>query len=198
MTPILAGIVASGISGHLTPPVTDNGAMFPIAMVNVGSAGATYVEFTNIPQTYKHLQIRAVLRGATADTAGQSWIRVNGVTGNNYSWHGVYGTGSSIGTENQQFSAKDAIYSSFRHPSNTAAAGLFGIGVCDILDYTNSSKLKSTRTWSGYDANGSGQIRLYSGVLLSSTNAITSLRIQDQSGGGYTQHTQFALYGIKG
>lgn len=194
MSPIL-GIIASQNYSRVAP---DNGAMFPIAMVNVGSAGATYVEFANIPQTYKHLQIRAILRGATADTAGQSWIRVNGITTDSYSWHGFYGTGSGTGTENSTFSAKDAIYSAFRHPSNTATSGIFGVGVCDILDYTNSSKLKTVRTLSGYDANGSGQVRLYSGVLLSTTNAITSLRIQDQSGGGYTQYTQFGLFGIKG
>lgn len=176
----------------------DKGVMFPIAMASVGAAGASYIEFTSIPDTYKHLQIRAILRGATADTAGQSWIRVNGVTTDSYSWHGIYGTGSSTGAENSTFSAKDAIYSAFRHPSNTATSGVFGVGVCDILDYASSSKLKTVRTLSGYDANGSGQVRVYSGILLSTTNAITSLRIQDQSGGGYTQYTQVGLFGIKG
>jgi hypothetical protein len=193
--PIL-GVIASSISGNLTPP--DNGSMFPIAMVNVGSAGASYVEFTSIPQTYKHLQIRAMIRGATADTAGQSWIRVNGITTSDYAWHGFYGTGVSSGTENSAFASKDAIYSAFRHPANNAATGLFGAGVCDILDYNSSTKFKTVRTFSGYDANGSGQIRLYSGFQSYNTNPITTLRIQDQSGGGYAQYTQFALYGIKG
>lgn len=197
MTPLLTGVFASQISGRLTAP--DSGAMFPIATVNVGSSGATFVEFTNIPQTYKHLQIRASIRGATADTAGQSWIRFNNVTTNNYVWHGAYGTGGAQpATENSMFSSKDAIYSAFRHPSNTAPAGLFGIGICDILDYTSTTKFKVTRSFSGYDANGSGQSRLYSGYMNSNTNAITSIRIQDQSGGGYTQFTKFELYGIKG
>lgn len=169
-----------------------------IATVTVGSGGTSYVEFTNIPQTYKHLQIRATVRGAYSDTAGQSWIRVNGVSTDSYAWHGIYGTGSGVGVENSDYTAKDGVYSAFRHSSNSATTGIFGVGICDILDYTNSNKLKTIRTLSGYDANGSGQARLYSGFLTSSTNAITNLKIQDQTGGGYTQHTHFALYGIKG
>lgn len=197
MTPLLTGVFASQISGHLTP--SDNGAMFPIATVVVGSAGATYVEFTSIPQDYKHLQIRASMRGATADTAGQSWIRVNNVSTDNYWWHGIYGTGGATpSTENSEYSAKDGIYSAIRHPSNTATPGVFGVAIIDIPDYTSTTKYKTIRSISGYDANGSGQSRLYSGYMNLNRNAITSLKFQDQSGGGYTQFTRFDLYGIKG
>ena len=68
---------------------------------------------------------------------------------------------------------------------------------CDILDYSLTNKYKTVRTLSGYDSNGSGQIRLYSGMLSSTTDAITTLRIQDQSGSGYAQYSHFALYGVK-
>lgn len=198
MTPIISarGGLSSQAYGQFA--LSGAGGSFEsIATVSVGSGGTSYIDFTSIPQTYKHLQIRALLRGQAADTAGQSWIRVNGVTTDSYSWHGIYGTGSSVGTENSEFSSKDAIYSQFRHSSGNSTASVFGVGVCDILDYTSTAKYKTVRTLSGYDSNGSGQVRLYSGMLLSTTNAITTLRIQDQSGSGYAQYSHFALYGIK-
>ena len=55
--PLFPGIFASAISGHLTP--ADAGSMFPIGEFTLASAQAN-VEFTNIPQTYTHLQIRAI------------------------------------------------------------------------------------------------------------------------------------------
>lgn len=191
MSPILLGILDSGGAAALP------NSFESIATVTVGAGGTSYVEFSSIPQTYKHLQIRALLRGQAADTAGQSWIRVNGVTSNSYAWHGFYGTGSGTGTENSAFSSQDAIYSQFRHSSGNSTAGVFGVGVCEILDYANTNKYKTFKTFSGYDANGSGQARYYTGFLTSTMNAITTLRIQDQSGSGYAQYTHFALYGIK-
>jgi hypothetical protein len=48
----------------------------------------------------------------------------------------------------------------------------------------------------GYDANGSGKVSLYSG-LWRSTSAIDSV-VLVQNAGNFAQNSQFALYGIKG
>ena len=89
--PIL-GVTASSISGHLIAP--DTGVMFPIGMVSVGSAGASTIEFTSIPSTYTHLQIRGINRFTrTADSTGSLYMQLNADTGSNYSFHQLYNYG---------------------------------------------------------------------------------------------------------
>ncbi len=77
-----------------------------------------------------------------------------------------------------------------------AAASIFGAGVTTILDYTNTNKNKTHRGLAGFDANGSGQIVLNSG-LIPITAALTQIDIFPDSG-NFAQYCQFALYGIKG
>ena len=177
--PIL-GILAS--SGAVA-----GGSYQSIATVSVGSGGASNVEFTSIPSTYKHLQIRYIARGSILTN---SLMQFNSDTGSNYSWHVLYGTGSSA-------LAAGGGTNTFMYASNIASAtSNFTGGVIDILDYASTSKYKTMRTLGGYDANGSGEIGLFSGAWLS-TNALTSIKLYPNSSGTYSQYSQFALYGIK-
>jgi hypothetical protein len=176
--PIL-GILAS--SGAVA-----GGSYESIATVSVGSGGASNVEFTSIPSTYKHLQIRYIARGSILTN---SLMQFNSDTGSNYSWHVLYGTGASA-------LAAGGGTNSFMYASNIASAtSNFTGGVIDILDYA-SSKYKTMRTLGGYDANGSGEIGLFSGAW-QSTSALTSIKLYPNSSGTYSQYSEFALYGIK-
>jgi hypothetical protein len=65
-----------------------------------------------------------------------------------------------------------------------------------FLDYTNTNKNKVYRTLGGFDANGSGEQGLFSGLWMS-TSAITSIDLITNSG-SWTSSSSFALYGIKG
>jgi hypothetical protein len=193
MAPIL-GIYASSNYQRIVP---DTGAMFPIAMANVGSAGAAYVEFTSIPQTYKHLQIRTIAQEST--TLGTSYgtgiLQFNGTsTTSNYKNHQVTGNGSSASAYSSTLSR--GIVATFDTGSDNNIYN-FGTSVVDILDYTSSNKLKTVRVLAGYDANSAGLIQLSSGLYYTNTNAITSIRILTESN-AFTQNTQIALYGILG
>jgi hypothetical protein len=53
MSPILTGVIASGISGHLTPPWSPEGAHDALATVTL-SASAASITFAGIPSGYKH------------------------------------------------------------------------------------------------------------------------------------------------
>jgi hypothetical protein len=191
--PIL-GVIASSISGNLTPP--DTGSMFPIAMVNVGSAGAASISFTSIPQTYKHLQLRLI--GAdNASGSDYGNMQFNGDTGANYASHQLYGDGSSATANN--FPNNNQIYI---HRIPGSITNTFGAVIVDILDYTNINKYKTVRELGGYDANGSGRISFSSGMWFGGTignsaNTITSISIST-GGSSWLQYSQFALYGIKG
>lgn len=182
------GIYASQISGHLWAP---NGSFDALATVTIGSA-VSEVIFSNIPQGYKHLQIRLVGRQNSSGTSiDNCTMQVNGVTsGSLYASHFMrgdgYGTPSGTGYANLNNWSM-----AFWAPQTNS--GAFGGGIIDILDYASTTKTKTFRGLTGVDCNGSGTITLASG-LFNSTNPITSIRL---FGATFGTNTQFALYGVK-
>jgi hypothetical protein len=165
-----------------------------IATVNVGSGGASYAEFTSIPSTYTHLQIRTLGRGTRADVGDGLTLQFNSDTASNYSSHYLYGNGASVfaGSWNTTNIPLQAVMT-----AANATSGIFGVAVTDILDYANTNKYKTTRDLSGNDRNGAGDVIFQSGSWRS-TSAITSIKISPLYGAGFAQYSQFALYGIKG
>ena len=184
MSPIL-GIYASQISGHLYAASYES-----IATVTVGAGGASGFDFQNIPQTYKHLQLRFVAQSTLSATVDNLALYLNNDVTSVYSTHSVYGNGSSASV--YAGSSQQRIYL----PSILSAAttAQFTVGVIDILDYTDTNKFKTTRALSGFDANGSGITGLSSGSY-QSTSAVT--RLSGGTSANLAQYSQFALYGIK-
>jgi len=165
-----------------------DGDFEPIATVTVGSGGAAYAEFTNIPQTYQHLQVRCI--GRSSSSASNQAAIVLSINGTNLEKeHGMYGDGSSAGAFN------GSAYN-WNSTTSVSLANTFAAAVVDILDYTSTTKNKVVRTFNGLEMNGSGYVLLYSGLRLT-TNAVTSIRFFDSIPGNWTQHSTFALYGIK-
>jgi hypothetical protein len=185
--PIL-GVTASSISGHLIAP--DNGVMFPLGMVQVGSAGASTVSFSSIPSTYTHLQVRFMNFGQSSTA---QYFRLNGDTGGNYARHLLVTGGSTVNA----YAA--ASVNELWPISGLNTSSFPAVGIVDILDYKNTSKYKTTRTLGGISNNGgvtNNEIGLSSGLWMN-TNAITSITFFPLSG-NFTQYSSFALYGIKG
>jgi len=181
------GIMASQISGHLTTPNNYES----IATTTLSSTNT--ITFSSIPATYTHLQIRVLARSQRADTGDLCNFRFNGDTASNYVAHQLNGDGATAGAG--AWSSVAQIYG-MRVAANSASANVFGVGVLDILDYANTNKYKTTRSLSGYDNNGSGEIYLMSGNWRS-TSAITSITIVPNVGTGFLQYSSFALYGVK-
>ena len=187
MTPLLTGVFASQISGHLTSP--DSGAMVPIAMINTDSTGISTIDFTNIPSTYSHLQIRGTYTGQTGGTIRYRVGNGSIDTGANYSGHQMSGNGSSMDTWNYS-PDNDSAYLLLE--SQQAYQWTF---VSDLIDYSATNKFKAIRNLVGADNNGSGFVGIMS-AMWRSNNPITNIRIYTQ-GGNFVNST-FALYGIKG
>lgn len=183
MTPIL-GIMASQISGKLS-------SYESIATTTVGSGGASSITFSAIPATYTHLQIRGI--GRNSSTNDSIRFRLNSDTAANYTRHLLYGTGASAVAAAGTGATSLGIAN---FPTSSTTASVFGAAVIDILDYTNTNKYKTTRTIAGFDANGSGNIFLYSGLWLS-TSAITSITLLWDAN-NFAEYSTVALYGIKG
>jgi hypothetical protein len=165
--------------------------MYPIASTTVGAGGASGVTFSSIPQNFTHLQIRYIARSTNSGTNDYTFMQINGDTGDNYVRHYLQGNGSIIVSYGQTGLGINGIWAG-QIPFASSTANVFGTGIIDILDYTNTNKNKTIRSIGGYDANGSGYVSLSSGFWLS-TSAITSLILTFPN---FAQYTTFSLYGI--
>lgn len=173
--PIL-GIIASQNYPRIT------GSYESIATATVGSGGTPYIDFTSIPSTYKHLQIRASYTSNTAAT--NLYLIMNGSVNSTY-YHYLIGDGAvtSGSTTGNLFTIQ----------WGNAFDNRYGL-ITDILDYGSTTKNKVIRTLGGIDNNGTGGVYLSSNLYLT-TNAITSIRIGASV--NLSQYSHFALYGIK-
>ena len=168
-----------------------------IATVTVGSGGSSSISFSSIPSTYKHLQIRGILRGSRASGNDILGIQFNGdTTSSNYGSHRLIGDGASAAASFQATSTYSSTWASDM-PAASATANIFNGVFIDVLDYTNTSKNKVGRSLGGYDANGSGDMYFGSQLWLS-TSAVTSITLVPVFGSGFAQYSTFALYGVKG
>jgi hypothetical protein len=188
------GNLAVGIQDFVIP--APQGDFESIATVVVGSGGASNVEFTSIPGTYQHLQLRWLCRTNRNDSGGGDTMNVtfNSDTGSNYARHDTGGTGSSVYSEGF---ATQSYFLIQRAADAQAGSNTFGVGVIDLLDYANTNKFTTARALGGFDNNGGGRVAKNSG-LWRNANAFTSIKLVSGFGTGFLQHSHFALYGIKG
>jgi len=180
----------SAASNSVTP--VDPASFISIATVTVGSGGAASAEFTSIPSTYSHLQLRVFTQGTRANTIDFLYIQLNSDTSTSYTYHYLTGDGASAIAG---AITSDTYFDLGRYPASSSTS-IFGASVIDILDYANTNKYKTLRHLGSYDANGSGRVEFRSGLWLK-TNAITSIKFA-MANANLGQYSTFALYGIKG
>ena len=152
------------------------------------------ITFSNIPQTYQHLQVRWFSRFSGND-AYIAYYYNSDTTDSNYSWEYFGGNGSSVYNGGPTFSGQ-AVYV----PNNSSLASVAGMLVMDILDYTSTNKLKISRTMWGYDLNGSGGANIGSGMWKTAGSAITSIKFDARAFGStsdFAANSTIQLYGIK-
>lgn len=164
-----------------------------IATTTVTTSTAT-ISFTSIPQTYRHLQIRAIGRATGTTGAGENTLVSfnSDTTAANYGFHNILGDGASA---TAQYFGLSRVIANAAFTTDTTAASIFGVFVADILDYTNTNKYKTIRTLNGQDQNGSGRMMLNS-LLWSNTAAISRIDLTCGAG-NFAQYTKIALYGVK-
>jgi hypothetical protein len=195
----ISKLSTNGLTGSKYDTVSaDNYYMEPIATTLVGAGGTASVTFSNIPNTYKHLQIR-ILSRSDRSAASQDGIRIqyNSDSGaaNYVNYHVLYGDGSSAAAA--AVASGVTPYNSIGTMSaSSATSGMFGVTIVDILDYANVYKFKTVRSLYGTDQNGSGQIGLVSGLWMN-TAAVNQV-VVTQNNGNIVQHSRFSLYGIRG
>lgn len=158
-----------------------------IATFTVGAGGQSTINFTSIPTTYKHLQLRTNYVCSTSP--GTIRYRMgNGSldTGTNYSTH-------TMSNQSVWVSAPDG---DVAYPMLDSQVTYPWSAIYDFTDYANTNKYKTVRVFTGGDNNGGGVVGM-SSSMWRSFSAITNISIYTQSG-NFSEGSKFSLYGVKG
>lgn len=172
----------------------DPAATWLIQRTTLTSNTAT-VTFSGIPSTYKHLQIRCLVRSTTAATGQDGLaIRLNSDTGTNYADHLLYGDGAAAGATGS--ASRSNMRADLTIPRNGNTANIFGTVIVDLHDYASTTKNKTIRNFGGQDRNGAGAISLSSGLWMN-TSAVNTILLYPDSN-SFLAGSTFALYGMVG
>jgi hypothetical protein len=163
-----------------------NNSFESIATYTVTSALNT-VTFTSIPDTYASLQIRIFARTSSQGNSAYWTYFNNDLTNSNYSYHLFGGDGSSFSQS-----------STARPDMGGVRDNAWSTCVIDIPDYTNTSKRKTRRGFSGVIAPSVGSV-FYNGGLWNNTAAVNRIDIRPESNSAnFITGSVFALYGLRG
>jgi hypothetical protein len=167
-----------------------------IATANITSAQAT-VEFTSIPTNFKHLQVR--IFSANTSAAYYMQMQFNSSTAD-YNWHGLWGGGDGNGTLTSIYNTSPSACLVGVNSATSVNSSVRCAAIVDILDYRDTNKFKTTRSFYGYNSNTTDSGQQHIGIFSATwrnTSAITSIKFLSADG-NFPANSHYALYGIKG
>jgi hypothetical protein len=164
-----------------------------------GTGSNQVLNFSSIPSTYKHLQIRANL--TTSGLGGSSqyggWITFNGDTTSSYGDHSMYGTGS-----NPMVAYNVVPRANMGLITYSTNNGITSTNILDILEYSNTNKAKTVKSLQTSDMYSfGGGIVNYGTGMWNNTTTVSSISLFLNAGFGahyFTTNATAHLYGIKG
>lgn len=169
---------------------------FDLLETQVLGSNTASITFSSLSaySSYQHLQIRYTARSSNSGTASDGlWLRFNGDSGSNYSWHRLEGNGSTV-TSGAGTTQTWILMGVAPRSGNTA--NIFTGGVCDILDPFETTKNKTIRSLHGLTGTGNPGVFLGSGMRMN-TEAVTSLTLLPDAGQNLVVGSRFSLYGLK-
>jgi hypothetical protein len=154
------------------------------------SAVSNYT-FTSIPSTYTDLICVISTRDTTSAALGSLFAGFNGDTSaTNYSYTTLIGNGS---TASSSRATNQPVMVLGQQPAALATAGIFGVSIHHIQNYSNTSTYKTVLSRSNSATNSSGEVNLYVN-LWRSTAAINSFIIGSNT--AFAAGSTFSLYGV--
>jgi hypothetical protein len=173
-----------------------NAPFFPSSFESIATAiptSGSAITFSSIPSTYKHLHIRFSVKAPSGNPSLN--LNYNGDTGSNYTIHTVSGNGSAISA------AANTPRTNFPIAWNYGMVATYqNVAIVDILDYSLTTKYKTSRAFYGQDDNSNStasNLELNSSVWMN-TAAINSITVTVTGGLAYQSGSTISLYGIKG
>jgi len=165
----------------------------PLQTVTVGSGGSGGVNFTNIPQTYTDLVIKASVAVTSNGFIPDLFMSFNNnISTTLYSDTILLGTGSATGSNNNANNnvARVGLVNYPTYTSNTfASVDIY------IPNYTGSN-YKSIISDSVTENNGTTSYPRISANLWRSTAAINEVDFLTDGGVSFIQYSKFSLYGV--
>jgi hypothetical protein len=163
-----------------------------LAEINVGSGGAVTIDFTNIPQNYTDLVVKASLRDSTSDTDANFWIRFNdNLVGYSRQYLYAGGSGSALALSGTN---EDRLYAAYSNSANSTGS-TFGNTEFYIPNYTANAS-KSVSLESVAEGNIVGMRMAMVAGLWASPTAISKVSIFPWVS-PFVQHSTATLYGVK-
>ena len=157
-------------------------------------ASITFSNLGTYSSTYKHLQLRYVGRTSYAGNGESMYFRFNGDTGNNYSHHRLYGTGSGVSA----VATSATSYINVGFIASGTGSSTFASGVVDILDTYSTTKNKTTRSLNGVHITTGAHLVSFGSGARYNTASITSIELFTETASNFVSGSRFSLYGIRG
>jgi len=177
--------------GLLSQGGASGAANFQLISTSLISSTTSSVTFSAIPATFKHLQIRVVGRYTAATSISNLTLRFNGDTGSNYGYQSLRGQGTTI--TGAQPGAYQTSLLTGSLPGASASANGFGSSFIDVVDYANTTKIKTTKSFGGNAA--SLDVFMFNGTW-NNTAAITSILVSDvNTSASFAAGSRISLYG---
>lgn len=186
--PIIGTIASSTRQGLAT------GNYESIATATFGTSGVNSVTFSAIPNTYKHLEIRAAIVSTVEMAGGYTIYQFNNDSGTNYTDVLLSTNGSTMEAPTQVITA-DAL--NFSQRQNNCFTNSPTVIVHRILNYTATDRYKNGLGLYAAQRDGVGEITHRSGQW-KNTAAISSIKIFFPTGSiNFGTASYIGLYGIK-
>lgn len=176
-----AGAGGGGVAGDYEL-ISTNLVASSTSAVSVSLAGLS---------AYKHLQLRITAQGTS--TNANIYFTFNSDSGNNYSWHTLFGDGSNVNADSSVSRANIVGSIPVVASSNT---NQFTASIIDIVDAFSATKNKTTRSLNGRASSGGNWVAIDSGAWFN-TNALTQIDF-GITGGAINAGSRFSLFGLKG
>lgn len=154
---------------------------------------AQEISITNIPQTYKHLQIRLTYQSSVNNTV--TLLRLNSDASTIYGTHGWYNRFNDLGTF--RLGDRNLGTTGFATNGNRDSEDM-SAQIVTIFDYTgNDSKHFQAHSLGESDDEDDGRVSIFSNVY-SSTDPITELQFFISGGSVFDVGSRVSIYGIEG
>jgi hypothetical protein len=169
--------------------------LYKIASTEVGSAGASSIDFTNIPSGYTDLCVFVSGRSTASFTRRILRLRINNsTTANDYADRYLLGSGSAASSAADAAGSQSYIVA-WDLPAATGTSNTFANIEIYIPNYASTSAYKSLSINGVGEENGTtAYMGLVAGIYNQNT-AISQVNLLPDSG-NFAQYTTATLYGI--
>jgi hypothetical protein len=155
-----------------------------IAHTEVGSGGASSIEFSSIPSTYTDLVLFVADRSNRSATNDAVIMKLNNTTSTG---RRLYGSGSTV-TSTANPDPLDV--------ANTATSNTFSNISFYIPNYSNTTTNKPWFADGTQENNATSAYQSITAGLYASTSAVSTITLTVETGTGFVQYSSATLYGI--